>query len=275
MSFLGLASYLNLVHDVEMPPDHLTFCALTITFLLMSTTCSILFILKMTFERFYSIIMPHKAASFNTVKRAKITIAIIVFSCILFNIPHMFTSTHVGKECVPWGSGMEKVVYQLHYYTSFFINFALPFVSLLIMNSVIIHTLRTRPLINVGRSKGQGQAEGQTTRLKSSEKQIYILLLLVTFAFLILTTPGYAMVMYVNFVDYTKSPRSCAEYYLVYHIGQKTYFTNYGINFFLYVISGQRFRSDLMNIFKCNHKQDSNVNVISDSATKSTQMSLN
>ena len=257
-----------------MPPDHLTFCALTITFLLMSTTCSILFILKMTFERFYSIIMPHKAASFNTVKRAKITIAIIVVSCILFNIPHMFTSTNVGKECVPSGRGMEKVFAQLHYYTSFFINFALPFVSLLIMNSVIIHTLRKRSLGNIGRSKGQGQSEGQTPKLKSSEKQIYILLLLVTFAFLILTTPGYAMVMYVNFVDYTKSPKSFAEYYLVYHIGQKTYFTNYGINFFLYVISGHRFRSDLINIFKCNYKQDLNTNVISDTATKTTQISL-
>ena len=275
MFFSALASYLNLVHDIEMPPDHLTFCALTITFLLMSTTCSILLILKMTFERFYSIIMPHKAASVNTVKRAKITIAIIVVSCILFNIPHMYTSTHVGKECIPWGRGMEKVIAQVHYYTSFFINFVLPFISLLIMNSVIIHTLRTRSIMNVVRSKGQGQNEGQTSKLKSSEKQIYILLLLVTFAFLILTTPGYAMVMYVNFVDYTKSPKSFAEYYLVYQIGQKTYFSNYGINFFLYVISGQRFRSDLINIFKCNRKTASNVNMMSDSATKTTNISSN
>ena len=58
--------------------------------------------------------------------------------------------------------------------------------------------------------------------------------------------------MYVNFVDYTKSPRSFAQYYLIYNIGQKTYYTNYGINFFLYVISGQKFRSDLMNLFKLN-----------------------
>ena len=34
-------------------------------------------ILNMTFERFYGIIKPHKAVSFNTVKRAKITMCVL------------------------------------------------------------------------------------------------------------------------------------------------------------------------------------------------------
>ena len=226
----------------------------------------------MTFGRFYSIIRPHKAASFNTVTKAKITIVIIVISSILFNIPHIFMSTNVGKECVPWGNGMEKVAAQLHYYATFIVNFALPFVLLLVMNSVIIHTLRTRSLKSFIRSNGQGQNDDQIFKLKNSEKQIFILLLLVTFAFLILTTPGYAMILYVNFVDYTKSPKSFADYYLVYHIGQKTYYTNYGINFFLYVMSGHKFRSDLIHIFKCNN-HNSNKNEIYESTTKTTRMS--
>ena len=106
MGFItGLASYLSLVHDIEMPPDHFTFCAITNSLLLMSTTSSILFILQLTFGRFYSIIRPHKAASFNTVKKAKITIVIIAIPSILFNIPPIFMSANVGKECVPWGEG--------------------------------------------------------------------------------------------------------------------------------------------------------------------------
>ena len=137
---VGFVSYLSLVHDIEMNPDHLKYCVIAGTIVLMSTTCSILFIVNMTFERFYSIIRPHKTASVNTVKRAKITVIIIVVSSVLFNIPHIFLMPHVGKECVPWGKGMEKVVAQFHYYASFLINFALPFVSLIIMNTVIIHT---------------------------------------------------------------------------------------------------------------------------------------
>ena len=240
-----------MVHDIEIPPDQFTYCVIAVTILLTSTTCSILFILQMTFERFYSIIRPHKAASVNTVKRSKIILAIIVVSSVIFNIPHIFLTTHEGRDCVPWGRDMDKIPAQLHLYSSFTINFALPFVSLLIMNSFIIHTLRTRSMPNTTISEGQGHNEGQKSKLKNSDKQIFILLLLVTFAFLILTTPGYALILYINFVDYSMSPKSFAEYYFIYNLGQKSYYTNYGINFFLYVISGQKFRSDLIRLFKC------------------------
>ena len=39
--------------------------------------------------------------------------------------------------------------------------------------------------------------------------------------------------------DYTKTSTRLAGYYLFYHIGQKAFYTNNGINFFLYVASGE------------------------------------
>ena len=47
----------------------------------------------MTFDRFYSIMMPHKAASFNTAGRTKIAVVISVVLSILYNSPHMFISS--------------------------------------------------------------------------------------------------------------------------------------------------------------------------------------
>ena len=41
--------------------------------------------------------------------------------------------------------------------------------------------------------------------------------------------------------------------------GQKLHFTNHGINFFFYVISGQKFRTDLIKLFKRQNK-GSNLN---------------
>ena len=58
-------------------------------------------ILSMTFERFYSIVRPHKAALFNTVKIAKIIIACIFTFFTIFNIPHAFLSDIDGLQCVP------------------------------------------------------------------------------------------------------------------------------------------------------------------------------
>ena len=240
--FSALTSYLNTVHGVDFPPNQQWYCALGTSVLWTSTLCSTLFILTMTFDRFYSIIKPHKAASFNTVKRAKITIVCIVIFSILFNIPYLFTISHEGRVCIPLLQGRLKIFY---YWLCYVVQFIIPFVSLLTMNSIIIHKLRMRKHMTL--SQGQGQSEGQ--KINSSEKQIFAILLLVAFSFFILVTPLYAFNLYSMVFDYTKTPERFAGFYLFYNIIHKLYFTNNGINFFLYVIFGHRFRNDLFNLF--------------------------
>ena len=66
----------------------------------------------------------------------------------------------------------------------------------------------------------------------------------------------YVLVLHILSIDYNKSPYSYAAYYLSYQVVQKSYFTNYGINFFLYVMSGKKFRIELLKLFKCNKKTD-------------------
>ena len=125
------------------------------------------------------------------------------------------------------------------------LNWAFPFVSLVIMNTFIIHTLRKRLKFNIvtteGNSQGQNQGQGQNFKMRNSEKQVYTLLLSVTFGFLILKTPMYALSVYTKVYDYMKTPYSFAGFYLFYSVAQKVYYTNFGINFYLYVISGQKF----------------------------------
>ena len=208
----------------------------------------------MTFDRFYSIIMPHKAASFNTVKRAKITIVSIILLAFLYNVPHLFVSSVDGKQCLPYGAALNKSYGQFYYWLSFTLSYALPFVLLLTMNSIIIYILRTRSILIAkqevtSKRQGQGQDQGQTSKSKNSERQIFAILFLVTFGFLILTTPANLLFLFIMVVDFTTSPQLFAGYYLFYNIAQKLYYTNHGINFFLYVLSGQKFRSDLVKLF--------------------------
>ena len=228
----------------------------------------------MTFDRFYSIIKPHKAASFNTVKRAKITISCIILFSLIYNIPHLFISSIQGIQCLPYGDAMGKVYGKLYYWLSFIINFALAFVLLLTMNSVIIYKLRKRTQFimkqdSAGEQRGQDDREGQSSKLKSSEKQVFVILLLVTFMFLILTTPGYLLFLLTMVKNFTTSSRAYAGFYLYYNVAQKLHYTNHGINFFLYVISGQKFRNDLVNLFPCiRNKQLSGNSCSNDVDTK-------
>ena len=237
-----------MVHEINIPPNQYWYCTLAITILFSSFLCSTLLILSMTFDRFYSIIMPHKAASLNTVKRAKITIVCIIIFSIMYNLPHLFISSNENWQCLPYGTAMGKTYGEFYYWLSFVINYALPFVLLLAMNSVIIHKLRTRSTATNKTTITDG-VEGKFSKSKNSEKQVYAILLLVTFGFLILTTPGYLLFLFIMLVNFFASPQIFAGYYLFYNVAQKLHYTNHGINFFFYVISGRKFRTDLIRLF--------------------------
>ena len=145
---------------------------------LVGTTCSAHLIVLMTFERFYSIIHPHRAASFNTVKRAKIAIVCISVFDLLFNSPYFFITDNNGRYCVVDNAvAVGKLFHWLH----FTLNFAFPFVSLISMNTVIIYKLQKRTQWMTSRTQGQNQGQG----IKQSDRQIYVILILVTLGFLI------------------------------------------------------------------------------------------
>ena len=260
--------YLNTVYGIDLPPSQLWYCSYLNFAVHAIVYISNLLILNMTFERFYSIIRPHKAASFNTVKRSKFTIVFIVMFSFLFNIPHWFISGNMGKICLTNVISTNTLHGKFYYWLSEILYVILPFILLLIMNGVIIHTLRQRSNLNIG----QGHSEGNARKDKHPERQIYTMLLLVTFGFLILTTPAKSLVFYMNSYS-SNTPYYYAGLYLFYQIGEKTFYTNHGINFFLYVMSGQKFRHDLVILFKCNRQRItedpfSSMNTVSSSNTK-------
>ncbi len=97
----------------------------------------------------------------------------------------------------------------------------------------------------------QESREIVSSKIKKSEKQIYVILLLITFAFLILATPAYILFFYTRLFDLNFTGKTYASFYLLQQIAQKTYVTNNGINFFLYVLSGSKFRKDVLMLFGC------------------------
>ena len=247
-----------------MPPNPLWNCKLANTAVFTSMMWSTLFIICMTFERFYGIVRPHKAASFNTVKRAKFIIVLCVLFGFLFNLPHLFLSRAEYLRCIPYSANFMHV--EIYYWLSFALSYALPFISLLTMNIVIIHTLRTRSIKKLTRHEGQGQGQGQVSKMKNTERQIYITLILVTLGFLVFTTPAYLvkLLVYASLIGYGKASRSSALYYILTHLAQKAFYTNNGINFFFYVMSGQKFRTDLLKLFRCYNERASDPSVLSD-----------
>ena len=228
-----------------------------------SSHTSIYLIIMMTFERFYSILRPHKAASFNTVKRAKITILCIILINFVYSLPHLFITSVSGRTCVFYLKGMKYISVKIYFFVNQAVGFGIPFISLLVMNCVIIYNLHKRPKFltkkstSLGEGQDQDQCHGQSQghnqghrKTRHQEKQIITMLLVVTFAFLILMIPVYFSFFYTLFLDFRSSPKLYAGFHLSMAVGSRCYNTNFGINFYLYVISGQKFRSDLIGLFR-------------------------
>ena len=196
---------------------------------------------------------PHKAASFNTVKKARIVILSLTGGCI--SVPFLFIGDNLGKLCIPNRFASDYVLGEMFHWLTEIVMFIFPFFALVTMNSVIIHTLRKRSRQNISAPISQSDNDGQNLKLKNTEKQVFIMVLLITFAFLIFNIPTRTLVFYSNF--YTgDTPYYHAGLHLLYQIGEKSHHTNHGINFFLYVISGQKFRTDLKNLFFGNKNQE-------------------
>ncbi len=243
----------------------------------------------MTFDKFYSILVPHKAVSFNTASRARKTICCVILLSFSFNTPHWSFTAALGEDCRPYHQHMDEWYNTFYFWVSMAINYILPFLCLLVMNSCIIHAIkssvkaaskRTKPLSKIqNESKGDfSQKEVNSAlgkrrefsstleeatetieprrKLGNSEKQIYIILLLVTFAFLILSTPSYAFFFYTRVVKFIPTPFTLGLFYLCQQIAHKTFFVNSSINFFLYVLSGSKFRQDVLNLFPCHRPKE-------------------
>ena len=266
----ALCRYLNVVLELDMPPNQQWHCNVGMTISVMCQYSSTLFILSMTFGRCYSIIRPHKAASFNTVKRAEITIGCIVFFSISFNSLHFFYTLSTGQDCFVFAKETTLQNLLVYYWISTLIMFIIPFVSLLAMNCFIIRTLRRRS--SLFKSEGQGQSQGHGTN-RGYDKQVYVTLLSVTFSFLVLNTTVYSYALVANIVGYQpKTTYSIAATFLFLEVAEKLVYTNYGINFFLYVISGPKFRNDLVSLFKSSMSLTGEVSEVCRSKTTSVSV---
>ncbi len=83
------------------------------------------------------------------------------------------------------------------------------------------------------------------------ERQLSIMLLIVTVAFLLLTAPQYSRYILFTFLEYRHDPRLFGIANLFFHISNKLLWTNSAVNFFLYCVGGSKFRADLRMLFGC------------------------
>ena len=127
------------------------------------------------------------------------------------------------------------------------INSVLPFTILLVINCIIITELKRHSNLMANQSDSKG---GQGVRNETSKrnKQVTVMLLFVTFVMLALSIPLYCRYVTFKIIDPMTSPRIYALFSLAYHVTNKLSWTNSSINFYIYCLSGSKFRNDALSI---------------------------
>ena len=251
MMYMICHDYLvSVVQIHEWKPFECNFLAFLALFALQNST---FLVVAMTIDKYIAIKWPHKAATYSTPRRSKM-ITVGVYVCVfIYNIPHFFLSSIIGGQC--FNFGISSLMTKIYSWSSFVLNAIIPFTMLIHMNYVIVKAVRKSRKIFLPDDKTTKGARGQEldarqSTMKSAEKQVTIMLLLVTTLFLILLCPTYCRFIYLVFAK-IDTPLEYVKTILLYDFTALLYISNSGINFFLYCISGKKFLNDLKDLLCC------------------------
>ena len=212
-------------------------------------------LVAMTIERFIAIQFPLKAAKYATVSRAKKVSLLLLIILIVINSHFFWTISIHGDYCSP-----REDFYDFHDDIFPWIDAALysivPFLVLLVFNILIIRA--NRSAMNFRRtirrqSLSAGGDKGQET--VNFFHKLTVMLLSVSFAFLLTSAPKVILFIvrfdYFDFSGPSIDFQRVALYLLVSRITDLFIHITHAINFFLYCITGERFRKELKNFILC------------------------
>ena len=257
MLFCVLHDFLHVVSAMNIQKWYLLECKINTFFAFFCLQCATYLVLSMTLDKYIAIKWPHRAATYSTPRRAKIIIVTITCLVLMYNLPHFFITNIVEGKC--YGYSVKSNLTKIYSWSTFIINGVFPFIFLIHMNYIIVRTVRKSHRMFTNSIHATGMMTRQKT-MKSAENQLTTMLLLITTLFLILLFPTYIRFIYAAFVI-SDTPYKYATSLFIFEISYKLYVTNSGINFFLYCVSGQKFRNDLKETVCCKRRTGSSSNV--------------
>lgn len=212
-------------------------------------------LVAMTIERFLAIWLPLRVSELCTRKRAIIVMILLAVPLLGLNL-HFFWSTHeVWDDYYAWDcqfrSEFEYFMTKLWYWIDGAAYSLIPFIILVVFNFLII----------VGIHRGHRGVVSKIDKTQMTEKmrqqqQITIMLVTVSAVFVLLTMPNCVFFIFQNYWDYTSTMHDYARYFLFYQLVFVLSDFNHAINFYLYFLSGRKFRARFTAIICiCRQKQ--------------------
>ena len=230
-------------------------------------------ILGLTSDRLIAVRFPLKAAVWCVAKRAKLICGSTFGVVWLLNAP--FAVYNHVESCNICSMGTPGSVVSFVYpWVSVCVGLVIPFVLLVSMNVAIAMGIRNRlqyskyiPSIKRDNSetmemRGYQAYSSQERQQNSSRNNLMIIpmslkdrnaivtLFLISFTFLVLVTPHFVHIAIYSMTSQATTASQQVNYKLFFQISRLLYSMNHACNFFLYCISGAKFRNEVVRLFR-------------------------
>ncbi|KAH3839774.1 FMRFamide receptor-like [Dreissena polymorpha] len=224
----------------------------------MFLVCSIWFTVGVTVDRYIQVCWINKAKEMCSEKRAWIGLGLITLLCFFVNTPHFATyepvpdvernGSDAGFRFTEYGSTTGNINYELWVLCMMILE-PVPWAIILTLNLLII-----KRVTGMNRQMNIKRGSSGKEIARKSETQLTRLLLTVTFTFLALTAPRCIMQCFVKLKsgDHVVFSKAFA-------IAKLGVVINSSINFFLYCLSGKRFRKELRSVVCARFRGDLRV----------------
>lgn len=214
-------------------------------------------LVSMTVERFIAIWFPLKVTKLCTKRRACINIVVIAFLLFGVNLHFWWSTIEIPHKVYVWHCYfLDQYLYfmsKIWYWIDGAIYSIVPFILLLIFNTMIILGIKLasskQKILTNKIDKTQG-----TEKVKY-QQQITTMLISVSVVFVILTMPNCIFFILEDYWNYTESIHTYAQYFLIYNVVFLLSDLNHAINFYLYFLSGRKFRMMFINMICCCRKK--------------------
>ena len=206
-------------------------------------------IVTMSVDRWIAITYPLKAKFLSNASRARKAIGCIFLGTFAKNIYTFWVAGFAlamnkkNKICTLLYS-KEIWIDNLFPWIDLFVGSILPFLMVVTFNCLVIYQIKKSSKKRANMTMNTAAIESQKTR-EAKESQLSRLMLLISFAFLILTLPRQLFILIWNNISIPVTTHNLAIYALVHSISQKFWFANSSVNFWFYFSSGSQFRRDL------------------------------
>lgn len=253
--FLGTSLYLY-SFEIDITNFHEVFCRTVYWSMYVLGMTSSWILVAMTLQRAASILWPLRVNSAWTARRAQTTVLVIVVISTLLNFHIMY-----GHSLQSLSSGKLLCFFVSEEYGEFFdtvwpsidisLSSFLPFFLLITSNIVLINRVKQSM-----REARQTLAAGSTDQIKIRQQKtssMTLTLVCVSVAFLLLTSPLCVLSVIQNTgVHASRNMVEASEIaanYFFEAIGNLLALANNAINFYIYILTGSRYRAALASLF--------------------------